>query len=258
MMQLDEIRKFYPAALQHQGAFMLREYLQCKVLEMIFNSAYADRFAFMGGTCLRIMHRNERFSEDLDFDNFQLTEHDFDQVAALIKQALEAEGYQIEMRNVIRGAFHCYIRFPGILYAQGLSGHKEARILINLDTQPQHVDFEPELLFINQFDVFSGIRCTPLDMLLSQKIYAICNRKQAKGRDFFDTVFLLGKVQPNYAYLSQKIQIDAPESLRQHLLQVCQSLDFQALAEDVSPFLFSSKDAARVLQFPEFIKHARL
>lgn len=212
----------------------------------------------MGGTCLRIMHQNERFSEDLDFDNFQLTEYDFSEVAEIVKESLKDEGYEVEMRNVFKGAYHCYIRFPGLLFAQGLSGHKEARILINLDTQPQHFHYQPELLFLNQFDVFSGIACTPIDILLSQKLFAICNRKQAKGRDFFDAVFLLGKTKPNYAYLWQKIQVNKPEQLREHLINHCQKLDFKALAEDVSPFLFHEKDAKRVLLFPQFIEKAAL
>jgi len=70
MMTLEEIKSFYPSPLQQRGAFLLREYLQYKILALLFDSAYANKFAFLGGTCLRIVHSNQRFSEDLDFDNF--------------------------------------------------------------------------------------------------------------------------------------------------------------------------------------------
>ena len=67
MMSLAEIRQFYPANLHSKSAFLLREYLQCKILELLFESPYAAKFAFLGGTCLQIVHGSQRFSEDLDF-----------------------------------------------------------------------------------------------------------------------------------------------------------------------------------------------
>jgi len=258
MMPLSEIRKSYPPALHGKSAFLLREYLQYKILELVFTSMHADKFAFLGGTCLRIVHDNQRFSEDLDFDNFDLSENDFEAVAADIQAGLEREGYRVEMRNVLRGAYHCYIRFPGLLFESGLSGHKEARILINLDTEPQHFAFQPETVFLNRFDVFAGIRCTPPDLLLSQKICAVTGRKQPKGRDFFDTVFLLGRTRPNYEFLKTKLNLGTPEQLREHLILQCQSLDFQALAQDVQPFLFNPVDARRVLLFREYLTSATL
>lgn len=200
------------------------------------------------------MHNNQRFSEDLDFDNLGLSEANFDDVSRFVVAGLEQEGYRVEMRNVVRGAYHCYIRFPGLLYETGLSSHKEARILINLDTEPQHFEFKPEQFFLNKFDVFSSIFCTPQDLLLSQKICAITGRQQPKGRDFFDIVFLFGRTRPNYVFLNQKLGFDNPEALRGHLQSVCSNLDFSALANDVQPFLFDPTDVKRVLHFPEYLK----
>jgi len=34
MMNLQEIKTFYPAELQNRGAFLLREYLQYKILAL--------------------------------------------------------------------------------------------------------------------------------------------------------------------------------------------------------------------------------
>ncbi len=254
MMSLTEIQRYYPAFLQNRGEFLLREYLQYKILELIFQSAYAENFAFLGGTCLRLIHNNQRFSEDLDFDNFDLSEKDFEAVSKIIQTGLEHQGFTVEIRNVMRAAFHCYIRFPGLLYESGLSGHREAKILINLDTEPQGFAFKPENVFLNQFDVFTSIGTTPPDLLLSQKITAITQRRRPKGRDFFDLVFLLGKTKPNYDFLRARLQISSPEDLRNHLLAVCEKLDFQSLAADVRPFLFRPQDAQRVKQFYDYIK----
>lgn len=258
MMSLAEIRQFYPANLHSKSAFLLREYLQCKILELLFESPYASKFAFLGGTCLRIVHNNQRFSEDLDFDNFDLSEKDFEAVSQIILTGLERQGFRAEMRNVLRGAYHCYIRFPGLLYETGLSDHREARILINLDTEPQGFPFEPTLFYLNRFDVFTGIRTTPPDILLSQKIFAITNRRQPKGRDFFDAVFLLGRATPNYGFLQARLQISTPGQLKEYLLSVCEKFDFQALAIDVQPFLFDPLDVRLVVAFPQIIRDATL
>lgn len=233
---------------------MLREYLQCKILELLFESKYALKFAFLGGTCLRLVHNNSRFSEDLDFDNFGLSERDFEEVSGILLRGLERQGFQVEMRNVLSGAYHCYFRFTRLLHETGLSGHREAVIRINLDTEPQGFVFKPQSYFLNRFDVFSNIPCTPPDILLSQKIAAMSQRRRPQGRDFFDAVFLFAKVTPNFGYLEQKLQISGPEALKTHLLELCETIDFVELARDVQPFLFHASDIKRVEMFPEFVK----
>ena len=70
MISLHNIEQFYPENLRGFKRNMLREYLQFKILEIIFNSRLAPKLSFIGGTALRIVHENTRFSEDLDFDNF--------------------------------------------------------------------------------------------------------------------------------------------------------------------------------------------
>ena len=70
---------------------------------------------FFRGTALRIIYGNKRFSEDLDFDNFGLNEQDFDNMIQEIKRKMELEGYEIEVKNVFKGAYRCYLRFPKLL-----------------------------------------------------------------------------------------------------------------------------------------------
>jgi predicted nucleotidyltransferase component of viral defense system len=258
MLSLPEILQFYPPGLRDSKAFLLREYLQCKILGILFNSPFALKFAFLGGTCIRLIHQSGRFSEDLDFDNFDLTKSDFGEVADLIKAELELEGLQVEMRNVLKGAYHCYIRFPNLLFEAGLTGHREEKILIQLDTEPQHFNFTPERVTFNRFDVFTTIRTTPPDILLAQKISAIFNRKRPKGRDFFDVTFLLAKAKPNFDYLSQKLGIETPDQLRYQLAEKVSSIDMEAATRDAMPFLFNPQDRFRILHFQDFIQNADL
>ncbi len=258
MLSLAEIRQFYPPQLHGFQQFLLREYLQCKLLALLIGSAYARKFAFLGGTCLRLIHQNNRFSEDLDFDNFSLSEPEFESVSELLRIGLEREGLEVEMRNVLRGAYHCYIKFPNLLFETGLSGHREEKILIQLDTEPQHFEFTPERVILNRFDVFTTLLTTPLDILLAQKLFAICNRKQPKGRDFFDASFLLARTKPNYAYLELKLGTSTPETLREKMVAAVDQIDLDAAARDVQPFLFQPQDVARVREFGAFIRGAEL
>lgn len=259
MLSLKEIESNYSDNLKPFKRFILREYLQYKILEIIFDSPFANKLCFLGGTCLRIVHNQQRFSEDLDFDNFNLTQDEFLEITTYIETALKKEGYEIEFRNVLKGAFHCYIKFPKLLFNEGLTGHVEEKILIQLDTEPQHFDFKPETCLLNKFDVFTSIFTTPSDLLLAQKFFAVINRKRNKGRDFYDIVFLLGKgIFPNYEYLNLKLGITNSEQLKDMVLDVCGKINMQEMAKDVAPFLFNSKEVKQVMLFENYIKQIKL
>ena len=259
MLRLSEIANYYPENLLGFQRFIIREYLQYKILQIVFdNTNYADKLCFLGGTCLRLVHQNTRFSEDLDFDNFDLSEEDFENISSDIVSSLSREGYEVEIRNVLKGAYHCYIRFPKLLYQEGLSGHREEKILITLDTEPQHFDFEPDRYILNKFDVFTEILTTPKDILLAQKFYAIINRPRPKGRDFFDVTFLLGQTKPNYDYLKLKLNITSSQALRSAILERCSEIDMEEMARNVAPFLFEAKDEKRVRLFISYLKQVDL
>jgi predicted nucleotidyltransferase component of viral defense system len=259
MLTLSEIENNYPENLRPFKQFILREYLQHKILQLVFDSQFASQLCFLGGTCLRIIHGNKRFSEDLDFDNFDLKEESFEHLAISIKKGLEEEGYVVEMKTVFQGAYHCYVRFPKLLYQEGLSGHWEEKILIQLDTEPQHFEFTPEKYILNRFEVFTQIFITPLDILLAQKFFAILNRQRNKGRDFYDAVFILSKTdRPNYDYLRLKANISNASQLKERILEKCSKINMDAMAKDVQPFLFDPTDSRKVSLFPEYIKQISL
>jgi predicted nucleotidyltransferase component of viral defense system len=259
MLSLQNIKDYYPNQLWGLERFMLREYLQYKILEIIYDGPYANQLIFMGGTALRIIHNNNRFSEDLDFDNYNIPEPGFGMITGFIKKKLEQQGFEVDMRNVFKGAYHCHIKFPGLLKKLVLSGQSSERVLIRLDTEPQHFDYQPVWKLINKFDVFTEIATTPEDVLLAQKFYAIINRPRNKGRDFYDIVFLLGKnIKPNYKYLEQKTKISDPGELKEIVIKKLNSINMKEMAEDVSPFLFNTTDAKKVLLFEKYFKSIEL
>src|SRR5580693_6416493 len=97
MLALEQIKQQYPENLQAFKRPMLREYLQYKILAIIFASEYAPKLSFLGGTALRIVYDNARFSEDIDFDNFGLTDGEFKQVTEMVKAGLIDEGFKVEV-----------------------------------------------------------------------------------------------------------------------------------------------------------------
>jgi len=257
MLSITEIEKFYPENQRLFKRNILREYLQYRILQIIFDTEFANKLSFMGGTCLRIIFGTNRFSEDLDFDNFGLSAAEFDSLSGVVAKNLEDEGYTIEIKTVHKGAFRCYIRIPGLIFDNNLSGYRVEKILIQLDTEAQKFDYHPEAYILNKFDVLARISYTPKDILLSQKIWVILNRKTPKGRDYYDTMYLFGRTNPDYKYLETKAGINDVHSLREALLLKLQSVDISQMMKDVSAFLIHPNDMKRIGLFPEFVKGLR-
>lgn len=258
MLDIEQIQSYYPKNLKSFKKNILREYLQYKILEIIYTSIYAKRLIFMGGTAIRVLHANERFSEDLDFDNKGLRKDGFEDLVDIIKKRMRLEGYNISVRNKFNDAFRSYIKIHDIMYQFSLTPHVKENIAIRLDTESQGYDYIPEKPFLNKFDVFTQIFSVTVEILLSQKIYAIFNRKRTMGRDFFDVVFLMGKAKPDYGYLKNKLGIRDKEVLRSRLLALCDSIDLKMLSEDVKPFLFNPEDSKKVKLFSNFIRDVKL
>ena len=121
MLDIKQIETFYPEHLWPFKKNLLREYLQYKILEVIFDSTLADKLMFMGGTCIHMVHGSPRFSEDLDFDNPGITQLDFETLSQKVKRALELQGYPVELKLTYGNAFRASLRFPGVLYDNSIS-----------------------------------------------------------------------------------------------------------------------------------------
>ena len=253
MINIQELKKYYPD-LSSFDKSILREYLQYKILNIIFKSKFSYKLSFLGGTALKICYNLDRFSEDLDFDNFSLTEKEFDELSKNIKRELSLQAYEVEIKIVFKGAFRCYIKIPKILFDNTLSDLKDEKITIQVDTAAHNFRYSPRNFYLQKFDVFRNIRLAPADLILSQKIAAIFGRKRAKGRDFYDAVFLMGFTDFNFDYLDFKFGIKDKKTLKKELLQKTSDLDFRKLALDVMPFLMNSENAERVKGFREYLE----
>lgn len=256
MLDLKNIESFYPQNLRPFKKNILREYLQYKILEIIFDSPYGSGLSFMGGTAIRIVHGNTRFSEDLDFDNLSLKARDFEKMTQEILRRLKLSGFKPQAKINLGDVYRSYISFSDVLFDIGLTGHKEEKILIQVDTQPQRFKYSSDKVILNKFDVFLRINVVPVDILLSQKFYAALNRPRPMGRDFFDIVYLAGKTKPNYSYLAAKTVIKDAKQLKTRLLEHCKDFDFKQLALDVESMLYVPGDVKKVILFKEFLEES--
>jgi len=253
MLNLEDIKKNYPYPAGFEKS-ALREYLQYKILDILFKNGLSDKISFLGGTAIKICYGSRRYSEDLDFDNFGLTEDDFIGMSEIIKKNLELEGYEVEIKNTFKSAFRCYIKIPNILFDNKISAFEGEKIIIQIDTMPYDFIFVPDVFVLQKYDVFRNIKVTPKDIILSQKIAAVLGRKRAKGRDFYDLVYLMGITDFNYEYLNTKLNIKNVKELKSVLMDVTKDLDFKALVDDVAPFLTNQDEKDYVLHFRRYIE----
>jgi len=254
MLDFEEIKSFFSLEETRLDRMMVKEYLQYKVLEILFGSRYGEKLIFRGGTSVRIVYGNDRFSEDLDLDGVGLSKDEFNRVIENLVLNLKREGFGVEYRNVYKGVFRCYLKFLGVLQKFDLPAQKTEKVLIQLDINQKKgkVDFVTKI--INKFGIFAEVRVYPASILLSQKLIALFGRKRAKGRDLYDTVFLFSKTEPDWDLLEKEIGVKDMDELKQALTDFCKRHDLRRLARDVEPFLVRTEKVVQVEKFDAWVR----
>lgn len=258
MISLDSIAAFFPEPLRRPQfrKHLLKEWVECLALEWIARSPWAPRLAFIGGTSLRLLHGIDRFSEDLDFDCKDLSPGDFARftdalVRHLVRNGLPAVAKPRESSRL--SAYRRSILFPGLLHSLGLSTFQEERFMMKIEAQDQLVPYLRETAPLNHCGFFFPVPVPPLPALCAMKLSALLSR--AKGRDFYDAVFLLQRTDPDYAFLAAKHPgVDSKPALLSALSGLVASTDLALKRRDVGHLLFRLETASRVTEFPLFLQ----
>lgn len=257
MIDIEYIRSFFPPAIARESRFdryMLKEYLQLMILDYIATTPYIGKISFIGGTNLRLIQGIDRFSEDLDFDCKEMSAEEFVAMTDGVVRFLQQNNIDVETRdkdNPRLTAFRRNLYFPEMLFNLGLTGHKEERFLVKIEAQDQGVLYEPEVANINRMGFFFGVQVPPIDVLCAMKFAAILAR--AKGRDFYDVIFLLSKTKPNMAFLYAKTGISSIEGLKSAVAERLHDIDLNKKKRDFSHLVFNEQHAERILQFSDVV-----
>ena len=257
MIDIEYIRSFFPPTIASQSRFdryMLKEYLQLQILDYLATTSYINKISFIGGTNLRIVQGIDRFSEDLDFDCKDLSEEEFMAMTDSVVNYLRNSNIDVETRdkpNPRLTAFRRNLYFPQMLFNLGLTGHRDERLLLKIETQNQGVAYQPIVVNINKMGFFFSIQVPPLDVLCAMKFSAILSRQ--KGRDFYDTIFLLSKTNPNMDFLHAKTGISTMKELKNAMKNRLLEIDLNEKKRDFVHLLFNESNAERILKFGEII-----
>ena len=258
MIQIEQIKRFFPPFLQDNPVYykyMLKEYIQLMILEYLSNKSYVEKLSFIGGTNLRLIKGIDRFSEDLDFDCKDLSKEEFYEITNDVVVYLKRNGYRVEIRdkndNKLK-AFRKNIYFPEFLFDLGLSGHREERFLIKIDSQDQQIEYPREIRNIKGCGLFFPFPVPPDEVLTAMKVSAMLSRQ--KGRDFYDTIFLLSQSVPDFDFLNEKSGIKNMDELKHAVYTMLQIVDLDKKTKDFEHLLFNKKNSKRILYFKEFIE----
>ena len=77
---------------------------------------------------------------------------------------------------------------------------------------------------------------------------------RAKGRDFYDCMFLMQYAKPSYEFLAARSGISNPEELKQALKNKLATIDLNVKKRDFEHLLFDSHSAGKILRFADFVE----
>lgn len=257
MIDLNYIRGFFPPHIAQNAAMqkhIVKEYLQLMILDYLSQTPYISKLSFIGGTNLRLIKGIDRFSEDLDFDCRNLSKDEFMKMTDDVLTFLMRQGLQAEIRdkdNPRLTAYRRNIYFPQLLFDLQLTGHREERFLIKIESQDQGIEYSPVIANVRGCNFFFPLPVPPDGILLSMKLSALISR--GKGRDFYDTMFLLQQTSPNYDFLKERCGVGTPEELRQTIHKMLQTIDLNIKKRDFEHLLFNTNASERILHFEEFL-----
>ena len=258
MIQIDAIRGFFPPEIRNNSLFdryILKEYIQLSILDYLSASPFIRKLVLIGGTNLRLVKGVDRFSEDLDFDCKKVSKEEFIEMTDNVLQFMQRSGMNVITRDRESNkltAFHWSFYFPGSLFELGLTGHREERFMIKIESEDQLINYKPDLANIKGCGFFFPMTVPPDAVLCAMKITAMIKRQ--KGRDFYDVLFLLAQTMPDYSFLEQSCGISNLEELKMAVEKMLGTTDLKKKMMDFEHLLFNRDNSKRILLVGEYIK----
>ena len=224
------------------------------ILAGLSDGGFFDKAAFYGGTCLRIFHGLNRFSEDMDFTLLKEdNQFEFENYFQPIIDQFALVGRQVEIKKKDKKSFvkaeSAFLKDNTDVYDLSFQTEKSIKVKIEVDTVPP-LKFTTEQRLSNLPKSFMT-RCVTLPDLFAGKMHALVYRawkSRVKGRDWYDFAwYVRWNVPLDWNHLQERIlQFNGESvSLEQFLHTLRERLsntDIEKVKEDVTPFLNDEKE----------------
>lgn len=224
------------------------------VLAGLADGGFFDKAAFYGGTCLRIFHGLNRFSEDLDFTLLGADEtFNFEQYFQPIVDQFALVGRSVSITKKDKKNFgkveSAFLKDNTDVYDISFQTEKSIKVKIEVDTAPPlKFSTEQKLLLLPKSFM---VRCVSLPDLFSGKMHALVFRtwkNRVKGRDWYDFEwYVRNGVALDFPHLQERIrQFNGTEmdidSFMITLKERLSGTDINKVKEDVAPFLNNPRE----------------
>ena len=250
----DNMLSAYDVATEQQRRNAIFEVNQQVILAGLYNGGFFDVAAFYGGTCLRIFHGLQRFSEDMDFSLLVLDDKfDFTKYFQPIIDEFAIVGREVEIKKKDKKGFgkveSAFLKDNTDVYDVSFQTDKSIKIKIEVDIQPP-LNFRTEQKLLLQPHSFMT-RCFTLPDLFAGKMHALVYRgwkNRVKGRDWYDFEWYVRHNVPlDFAHLAERVrqfnnvEIGQEEFMAQ-LKDRLASADINQVKSDVLPFVRNPKE----------------
>ena len=244
----------YELATEQQKRNAIFEVNQQIILAGLYAGGFFESATFYGGTCLRIFHGLQRFSEDMDFSLLAPDENfDFSKYFQPIVDAFALVGREVEITKKDKKSFgkveSAFLKDNTDVYDVTFQTEKSIKIKIEVDTCPP-LNFTTEQKLLLQPHSFMT-RCFTLPDLFAGKMHALVYRawkNRVKGRDWYDFEwYVRNGVTLDCAHLAERCkqfngEDITPESFKEKLIERLSTADIKQVKEDVLPFVRKPKE----------------
>ena len=250
----DNMLSRYELVTEQQKRNAIFEVNQQIILAGLYAGGFFESAAFYGGTCLRIFHGLQRFSEDMDFSLLAPDENfDFSKYFQPIVDAFALVGREVEITKKDKKSFgkveSAFLKDNTDVYDVTFQTEKSIKIKIEVDTNPP-LNFTTEQKLLLQPHSFMT-RCFTLSDLFAGKMHALVYRawkNRVKGRDWYDLEwYVRNGVALDFAHLAERCkqfngEDITPESFKDKLIERLSTADIKQVKEDVLPFVRNPKE----------------
>jgi len=253
----DRMLSHYSSVTKGEKKNAVHEVMQEIVLAGLYKSGFFNKAAFYGGTCLRIFHGLQRFSEDLDFSLLQpdvsfSLENYFDPIIAEFK----ALGKEVEISRKTKttqtNVESAFLKERSEMYHLQFTTEKQVKIKIEVDTQPPPGFTTEYKTLMLPFSFMA--RCYSLSDLYAGKMHALLFRKwknRVKGRDWYDFEwFVRYNIAINFTHLQKRVEQNnglnekefTPITFKEMLKERIEKTDIEWVKDDARSFLINLRE----------------